>query len=315
MNMDTHGSAVGRSHERMISVLVVLGDVGVFGRLMGRLDEALNGVGHELLVVYDGGVSSIGEIEGICERLPGVRFVRSEGRGRVAALQTGIGAAAGDVVVMLNLDAEDEVGLIPLMAERVREGNVVVTPRPRRVGLVDWVLPVVAGMHVHDARTLFRAYWGEFLDGERFESGEGEAVGLELAVKGHWRERGVGEVDGNETQRTLRTQRTTKSERVGEGPYRREASWRFFASGFWHALQAPLFVWGDMGGDDWDRRDRRMVLGGRTGVVCEYWVAGGSDICVFDCGAACADADADCGCFFSAGTIESAVVWASGGVG
>jgi glycosyltransferase involved in cell wall biosynthesis len=166
---------------------------------------------HEILIVYDFPEdSTLPAIAAMKPPCAGVRLVHNQlGRGVVHALQAGLQASRGDVIVVMMADRSDEPHDVPAMAGLIRCGaDVVAGSRYIRGGRQDggpWLkrtlsrlaglsLHYLAGLPIRDATTNFRAYSRRLIDRFPIESKAGFAVALELTLKAHWQGWRVAEV-------------------------------------------------------------------------------------------------------------------------
>ena len=125
---------------------------------------------REILVVDDGSVDDTGEKA----RAAGATVLRHPyNKGNGAAVKTGIRAATGDYVVILDADGQHRTALAPRLVEQLGEYDLVVAARPdptqatlwRRVGnrLLSWLASYVAGQPIPDLTCGFRAARRSFL--------------------------------------------------------------------------------------------------------------------------------------------------------
>ncbi|MDQ2917534.1 MAG: glycosyltransferase family 2 protein [Pseudomonadota bacterium] len=88
--------------------------------------------------------------------------------GQTAALQAGLDAANGDIIVSMDADLQHFPEEIPLFLERIEAGSDVVCGwrHERKEGIVrrwpsraaNWLIRKVSGLTIHDIGTTFRAY-------------------------------------------------------------------------------------------------------------------------------------------------------------
>ncbi|HEX9076452.1 MAG TPA: glycosyltransferase family 2 protein, partial [Anaerolineae bacterium] len=116
------------------------------------IGTTLSGLGEwqsraEVLVVDDGSTDCTGEIA----KRAGVRVIRHmHNKGYGAALKTGIRAATGDIIVMMDADGEHNAGQISTLLDAFDDNDMVVgargkgshAPMLRRPG--KWILSQVA---------------------------------------------------------------------------------------------------------------------------------------------------------------------------
>jgi len=207
------------SQRRISIVLPVYNEGENIVECLHRLDAALRGVEHEILVCYDFEEdTTLPAIRAMQDLSPTVKLTRNTiGRGAPNAIRTGFRAASGDVVVTTMADLSDPPEVILPMAEQIRAGKAVVSgsrymPGGSQSGgpllkrtlsrVAGRLLHDVAGVGTRDATTNFRAYSAEFLRQVEIESQRGFEIALELTVKAHLLGLGVGEVPSSWTDRS-----------------------------------------------------------------------------------------------------------------
>jgi len=238
------------SHKRISIVLPVYNEAENITTCLERLQAALHEQEYEILVCYDFAEdTTLPAIEAMDSKPSTVRLIKNDlGPGVAFAMQAGIQAATGDVIVTMMADLSDPPEVIPLMAEKIRREGVAVVSGSRymRGGsqiegpllkrlisrFAGLSLYWLAGIQTHDATTNFRAYRREFLQQMQIESDQGFEMGLELTVKAHLQGFLVSEVPSSWTDRS-----------AGQSRFR---LWRWLPRYFhwyWAAMAAPAFVW------------------------------------------------------------------------
>ena len=180
--------------------------------------------GYELLVCYD--VADDRTLPALAalpatDKPPVVRLVHNTlGRGVRWAIEAGLRAARGPVVIVTMVDLSDDYRLVAEMVARAEAGAAVVCPSrympggrqlggPWLKGLLSRAaglsLHALAGLPTRDPTNSFKAYRKDFLDRTPIESAAGFSLALELTVKAHfagerveelpatWRDRTAGE--------------------------------------------------------------------------------------------------------------------------
>ncbi|MEO6192404.1 MAG: glycosyltransferase [Thermoanaerobaculia bacterium] len=180
--------------------------------------------GYELLVCHDmpedrtlPALAALGPEE----KPETVRLVHNTlGRGVRYAIEAGMQAARGPVVIVTMVDLSDDYRIVEEMVARAEAGAAVVCPSrympggqqiggpwfkgmlSRAAGLT---LHGLAGLPTRDPTNSFKAYRKDFLERTPIESEAGFSLGLELTVKAHfagerveelpatWRDRTAGE--------------------------------------------------------------------------------------------------------------------------
>ena len=119
----------------LLSVVIpVMNEQGNIQPLIAGLAEALAGIEHEIIFVDDGSRDgTVAEIERFARPLTRI-LVLNRNYGQTTAMAAGIDAARGALIVMLDGDMQNDPRDIPLLMERMREGDwdVVAGIRARR---------------------------------------------------------------------------------------------------------------------------------------------------------------------------------------
>jgi len=124
----------------------------------------------EIIVVDDGSVDGtferVREFSSHDARVKGVRFAHNYGK--ATALRAGFELAAGDVVITLDADLQDDPDEIPRFLEKIEEGFDLVSgwkkkrrdPTQRTVfsRVFNWVVSRSSGVHLRDFNCGFKAY-------------------------------------------------------------------------------------------------------------------------------------------------------------
>lgn len=147
---------------RLSVVIPVMNEQGNIQPLIARIAEALARIEHEIIFVDDGSSdATVAEIERFAT--PATRaLVLSRNYGQTTAMAAGIDAALGELIVMLDGDMQNDPHDIPLMMDRMREGDwdVVAGIRARRKDgfllrrlpskLANWLIRRVTNVHISD---------------------------------------------------------------------------------------------------------------------------------------------------------------------
>ncbi len=158
----------------MLSVVVpLLNEKESLGPLVESIDAALSraGIAYEAVFVDDGSTDgSFEELLVLSAQYRGkVRAVRfSRNYGKAAALSVGIEKAAGDIIVTMDADLQDDPAAIPDMVTLLDTGYDVVNgwkkkrydPLTKTLPSKVWnvVTSLVAGVKLHDFNCGFKAY-------------------------------------------------------------------------------------------------------------------------------------------------------------
>ena len=176
-------------------------------------------VPHEILVVYDFDEDpTVPVIARLAAELPTIRGLRNDlGRGVLNAMKAGIGASAGEHILISMSDGSDEPHVVDPMVGLAKAGADVVSASrymkgghqlggpplkrlmSRTAGLT---LHWFAGVATHDPTNNFKLYSRRFLDSVTIESTAGFELALELTVKATLAGRRVAEVPTTWRDRT-----------------------------------------------------------------------------------------------------------------
>ncbi len=177
--MDTSGAdpalpwafrGTGRVSPVQISVVIPAYDEAEsLPKLLARLVPVLEKVsdGHEVLVVDDGSRDGTADVVDSLD-LPGVRVLRQRvNRGKSPALRAGLSEVAGDVVVLMDADGQDDPAELPGLLAALDDGMDLVTGRraqrndrraktlPSR--LYNWTTARVTGVEGRDFNSGYKA--------------------------------------------------------------------------------------------------------------------------------------------------------------
>lgn len=147
----------------LLSVVIpVMNEQGNIQPLIERIAEALAQIEHEVIFVDDGSNDrTVAEIENFAK--PNTRvLILNRNYGQTTAMAAGIDAAQGELIVMLDGDMQNDPHDIPLMMERMQEGDwdVVAGVRAKRKDgfllrklpskMANWLIRRVTGVHISD---------------------------------------------------------------------------------------------------------------------------------------------------------------------
>jgi glycosyltransferase involved in cell wall biosynthesis len=166
----------------MISVVVpLLNERHSLAELYREIAEALEAVSEPFQVIFVDDGSSDGSREVLTrlhDETTNVVVVRLRRNfGKAAALQAGFVEAAGDVVVTIDADMQDDPAEIPRLLAKLDEGFDLVSgwktrrndPWTRRLlsKIFNWANAAVSGVRLHDVNCGLKAYKVEVLRGMR----------------------------------------------------------------------------------------------------------------------------------------------------
>lgn len=147
----------------LISVVVpVMNEQGNIGPLTQRIADALAAIPHEVIFVDDGSHDhTVAEIAEFARPNTCV-LVFNRNYGQTTAMAAGVDAARGELIVTLDGDLQNDPYDIPLMIERLRQGDwdVVAGIRARRQDgmlmrkvpskIANWLIRSTTGVHITD---------------------------------------------------------------------------------------------------------------------------------------------------------------------
>jgi glycosyltransferase involved in cell wall biosynthesis len=132
---------------------------------------------HEVILVND---NSTDDTEEVARKLmPTVRIVRSNRRGKGAALQVGFAAVTGDIIIMMDADGSSDPKELPRFVEALLAGAYLAKgsrfigdggssdfTRLRRLGsrVLIWITNLLFGVRFTDMFCGFNAFWKDCLD-------------------------------------------------------------------------------------------------------------------------------------------------------
>ena len=135
----------------------------------------------EIVFVDDGSKDdSLKELEIVAAQDPGhVRVVQLRRNfGQTAAIAAGFDFATGDVVIPMDADLQNDPADIPMMLQKIEEGNDVVSgwrknrednyvTRTLPSHMANWLISAVTGVHLHDYGCTLKAYRRDVIQGFR----------------------------------------------------------------------------------------------------------------------------------------------------
>ena len=176
--------------------------------------KALSGLDYEMILVDDGSTDgSLAKLAEMAEAEPQHTRVIELRRnfGQTAAIAAGIDHAAGEIIVMLDADLQNDPADIPMLIDKLEEGYDVVSGwrvdrqdaflRRRLPSMIaNWLISRVTGVRLHDYGCTLKAYRREVFEGfrlygemHRFIPALASSVGAkiaELPVRHHPRRAG-----------------------------------------------------------------------------------------------------------------------------
>jgi len=198
-----------------LSILIpVFDEVENLTPLAEGVRKALSGLDYEMILVDDGSTDgSTAKLAEMAEAEPQHTRVIELRRnfGQTAAIAAGIDHAAGEIIVMLDADLQNDPADIPMLIDKLEEGYDVVSGwrvdrqdsfLKRRLPsmIANWLISRVTGVRLHDYGCTLKAYRREVFEGfrlygemHRFIPALASSVGAkiaELPVRHHPRRAG-----------------------------------------------------------------------------------------------------------------------------
>jgi glycosyltransferase involved in cell wall biosynthesis len=174
------------------------------GALYAEVRAAADGLGRswELLLVDDGSTDrTAARLRAICARDERVRMIRfRRNYGQTAALQAGFDHAAGQVVITLDGDLQNDPNDFRLLLDTLDEGYDVVSGwrrdrkdkmLTRRVpsAAANWLIGVLTGVRIHDNGCTLKAYRAEVVKRTRLYAEMHRFLAPMMSLSGsRWRE-------------------------------------------------------------------------------------------------------------------------------
>ena len=199
---------------RLSIVIPVFDEVENLTPLAEGVRKALSGLDYEMILVDDGSTDgSTAKLAEMAEAEPQHTRVIELRRnfGQTAAIAAGIDHAAGEIIVMLDADLQNDPADIPMLIDKLEEGYDVVSGwrvdrqdsfLKRRLPsmIANWLISRVTGVRLHDYGCTLKAYRREVFEGfrlygemHRFIPALASSVGAkiaELPVRHHPRRAG-----------------------------------------------------------------------------------------------------------------------------
>ncbi len=145
--------------------------------LFQQLNDALKLYNYEIIAVNDGSIDNSYEVlSSIAENDKKVKIINfKKNHGQTAAINAGIQNATGDIIVLMDSDLENSPYDIPLLINKINEGNDVVSGwrKTRWTGkwltrklpsiLANSLISYVSGVKLHDYGCTLKAYRREII--------------------------------------------------------------------------------------------------------------------------------------------------------
>ncbi len=164
-------------------VIPVFNEKDSLAELHRGLHQALDNysMSWEVIFVDDGSRDgSLEVLEGLAAEDPRATRVVALRRnyGQTAAISAGIDYAAGEIIVLMDADLQNDPADIPMMLDKIREGYDLVSGwrRERKDAfftrtlpsrIANWIISRVTGVHLHDYGCTLKAYRREVITGFR----------------------------------------------------------------------------------------------------------------------------------------------------
>ena len=165
-----------------ISVVVpVYNEVDNLRPLFQAITESLAGISYEIIFIDDGSVDGSADLlfeiaQEAKDFVSVIQFRRNFGQ--TAAIAAGIDFSAGEIIVLLDADLQNDPADIPMLVEKIEEGYDVVsgwrvdrqdTLVTRKIPsrMANWLISVVTGVKLHDYGCTLKAYRRDVFEGFR----------------------------------------------------------------------------------------------------------------------------------------------------
>jgi len=149
--------------------------------LFQAIKDALAGISYEIIFVDDGSKDGSVEIlfeiaQEASEIVSVIQFRRNFGQ--TAAIAAGLDYSAGDIIVLLDADLQNDPADIPMLVEKIDEGYDVVSgwrvdrkdtliTRTIPSRMANWLISTVTGVKLHDYGCTLKAYRRDVFEGFR----------------------------------------------------------------------------------------------------------------------------------------------------
>ncbi len=165
-----------------ISVVVpVYNEAESLHPLFQAINEALAGFSYEIIFVDDG--SKDGSVDILFEIAQEARDIVSviqfrRNFGQTAAIAAGLDYSAGEIIILLDADLQNDPADIPMLVEKIDEGYDVVSgwrvdrkdtliTRTIPSRMANWLISTVTGVKLHDYGCTLKAYRRDVFEGFR----------------------------------------------------------------------------------------------------------------------------------------------------
>ncbi len=158
----------------MISIVVpAYNEEDNVGILHGKITKVMNSLGkdYEIIFVDDG--STDNTVEELKKLSPIRILILSMDFGQTSALDAGIHAARGEIIITMDADLQNDPEDIPKLLSKMEEGYDVVSgwresrkdPLNRKIlsRLANWLTAKVTGLYLHDSACALNAYKSKFV--------------------------------------------------------------------------------------------------------------------------------------------------------
>ncbi len=149
--------------------------------LFQAINDALDGLSYEIIFIddgsKDGSVEILFEISQEASNIVSViQFRRNFGQ--TAAIAAGLDYSAGEIIVLLDADLQNDPADIPMLVEKIDEGYDVVSgwrvdrkdtliTRTIPSRMANWLISAVTGVKLHDYGCTLKAYRRDVFEGFR----------------------------------------------------------------------------------------------------------------------------------------------------
>jgi glycosyltransferase involved in cell wall biosynthesis len=172
----------GNDGDPYLSIVVpVFNEVENLRLLFDAITGALAGISYEIIFVDDGSKDASVEIlfeiaQEASDIVSVIQFRRNFGQ--TAAITAGLDYSAGEIIVLLDADLQNDPADIPMLVEKIEEGYDVVSgwrvdrkdtliTRTIPSKMANWLISTVTGVKLHDYGCTLKAYRRDVFEGFR----------------------------------------------------------------------------------------------------------------------------------------------------
>ncbi len=159
--------------DKLSIIIPIYNEEGNIDLLYDKLKAVMDGIGHpfEIIMINDGSTDNSREaLDRLAARDPHLRVAHFRRNfGQTAAMMAGIDMAAGDVIIPMDGDLQNDPGDIPKLLAKLEEGYDVCSgwrkdrkdnPLKRNLPskIANFLISKISGVHLHDYGCSLKAY-------------------------------------------------------------------------------------------------------------------------------------------------------------